>query len=138
MRNLPIVAALVHYTNVAVADTAGEIIEASKLNGGLAVVVGCDASTLYGNLSMNGFVVQMRGTAAKEVANARDRLLANGLQGKVSAVTFDGTLLPYVAQWVCHDGSARFHRTMPLNASRQTSVHFSGRAGLRRDPSSMT
>ena len=38
----------------------------------------------------------MLGTDAKEVATARDRLLANGLHGKVSAVTFDGTHLPYV------------------------------------------
>lgn len=45
---------------------------------------------------MNGFVVQMLGTDAKEVAKAREMLLANGLHGKVSAVTFDGTHLPYV------------------------------------------
>ncbi len=83
-------------TRLAVADTAEEIVEASKLKGGLAVVVGCDDSTIPTRLSMSGFVVQMLDTDAKEVTKVREMLQADGLHGKVSAVVFDGTHLPYV------------------------------------------
>jgi len=96
MRNLLILVAILLCTRLALADAAKEIVEASKLNGGLAVVVGCENSTPCDKLSSNGFVVQMLDADAKEVAKARERLLTNGLYGKVSAVTFDGTHLPYV------------------------------------------
>jgi hypothetical protein len=96
MKNLPIIATVFLCTRLALADTAEGIVEASKLNGGLAVVIGTDASTLPTQLSMNGFVVQMLDTDAKEVAKARERLLASALHGKVSAITFDGTHIPHI------------------------------------------
>ena len=96
LKRLLIAVAVLLCARLAVADTAEEIVEASKLKGGLAVVVGCDASTLPTQLSRNGFVVQMLDTDAKEVAKTRETLLADGLHGKVSAITFDGAHLPYI------------------------------------------
>ena len=96
LKCLLIIVAVLLCTRLASADTAEEIVEASKPKGGLAVVVGCDASTLPEQLSMSGFVVQILDTDAKEVMKVREMLLADGCHGKVSAVAFDGTHLPYV------------------------------------------
>ena len=77
--------------------SAGEILKASGITGGLIVHIGCGDGSLTAALRANdAFLVQGLDTDPANVAKARAHILSQGLDGEVSADVFDGQHLPYV------------------------------------------
>jgi len=65
------------------------------VKGGLIVQLGGDPAALSNHWKTPGYIFQWLETSDKQVSNARKNILATGLYGKVSALTFDGKNLPY-------------------------------------------
>jgi len=77
--------------------TAGDILKAAGVQGGLIVHVGCGDGALTAALRTgDAFVVQGLDADPANVARARAHIASLGLGGKVTAEAFDGTHLPYV------------------------------------------
>jgi len=71
--------------------------EMAATKGGFVVHLGCADGTLTGSLRRtDAFIVHGLDTDPVQVQAARERFLAAGLGGKVSAATFDGEHLPYL------------------------------------------
>jgi len=80
----------------AAAARARQILKATGVAGGLVVHVGCGDGRLTAALHAGGgYLVQGLDTSAESVAKARKYLSDQGLYGRVTARTFDGTTLPY-------------------------------------------
>ena len=77
---------------------AKKILQETGVSGGMVVVVGCGDGRLTGGLGQQGdrYLIQGVDTDAEAVAQARERFLVAGLNGRVSAVRFDGERLPYI------------------------------------------
>jgi outer membrane protein assembly factor BamB len=77
---------------------AQKILEDTGITGGMVVVVGCGDGRLTAALGAQGesYLVQGVDTDAEAIAKARKRFLAAGVNGRVSAVRFDGKRLPYI------------------------------------------
>ncbi|MFO8012153.1 MAG: PQQ-binding-like beta-propeller repeat protein [Phycisphaerae bacterium] len=79
------------------ADTAEAIYEATGVEGGLVVHVGCGEGDLTAALRADErYIVHGLATDPAAVAAARARLRSRGVYGSVSVDTFDGKRLPYV------------------------------------------
>ncbi len=76
---------------------AGKTVQASGVQGGLIVHVGCGDGKLTAALRANDrYVVHGLDTDPANVAAAREHIRSTGLAGKVSVDTFDGRRLPFV------------------------------------------
>jgi len=83
------------------AQTGREILEATGVQGGFVVHVGCGDGTLTRQLRANErYIVQGLDADAENVALARRQLREAGVYGNVSVVRFDGKHLPYVDNFV--------------------------------------
>ena len=92
---LPIVVAVLP----AIAAAARRPIDDSGIQGGLVVVLGCDAPTLdaVSDAARKGpYLVQFLDADARKVDQARERIQRKGLYGRVSANVFDGKKLPHI------------------------------------------
>lgn len=79
------------------AGEAEKMLEASGVQGGVVVVVGCDDPQLIMGLRANDrYIVQALDADVAEVEAARKLIRSKGVYGKVTALTFDGKNLPYV------------------------------------------
>lgn len=79
------------------AESGREIIEATGVQGGVVVHVGCGDGELTGELRRGGrYVVHGLDVDGENVAKARRKLLAAGVYGPVSVDRFDGRRLPYI------------------------------------------
>lgn len=77
-------------------ESANEIIEATGVDGGLVVHVGCGNGKLTAELRTgDGFIVQGLDTDSGNVEKARRQIQSLGIYGKVTVDTFDGEHLPY-------------------------------------------
>ncbi|MBI5395514.1 MAG: class I SAM-dependent methyltransferase, partial [Verrucomicrobia bacterium] len=77
-------------------DTSREILDATGIQGGLIVHVGCGDGKLTAALRANdSFIVHGLDADAKNVEAARKHIQSLGLYGKVSAGQWDGKRLPY-------------------------------------------
>jgi len=82
--------------NLAVAESATDILKGTGVTGGLVVHIGCGDGTLTAALHAgDGYLVQGLDTSAENVAKARKTVSEKGLSGKVTARAFDGKTLPY-------------------------------------------
>jgi len=82
-------------------DAARAIIEASDIEGGLIVHLGCGTGELTAALkTSDAFVVHGLDTSADNVSKARALIRGGGPYGPVSASTWNGEELPYVANFV--------------------------------------
>ena len=78
---------------------AEQILQDTAVTGGMVVVVGCGDGRLTAALGQSGggnYLVQGVDTDAEAVEKARQRFLAAGINGRVSAVRFNGKRLPYI------------------------------------------
>ena len=76
---------------------AREVLKATGVKGGLAVLVGCGDGRLAAGLRAGeGFLVQALDTDAASLAAARRNIQSLGLYGAVTVDRFDGKHLPYV------------------------------------------
>jgi outer membrane protein assembly factor BamB len=94
---------IANLTQPAAADpiSADAIYEATGVQGGLVVHLGCGNGELTAALRANPrFLVHGLGTDAVAVDGARETLQARGLYGPVSIDVFDGRHLPYVSEIV--------------------------------------
>jgi len=83
------------------AITADAIYDATGVQGGLVVHLGCGDGTLTAALrTSDRYLVQGLGTDAAQVAAARELLHSKGLYGPVTVEVFAGRHLPYVANLV--------------------------------------
>lgn len=79
------------------ADQARAILDATGVQGGLIVHVGCGNGNLTAALgSDTGYVVQGLDADPDNVAQARSRIESAGVYGRVSALRWDAAKLPYV------------------------------------------
>ena len=84
-----------------VAGEADHILEASGVQGGVIVHLGCGDGELTTALRAgDAYVVQGLDTDSGNVEKTRARIQSVGLGGKVSAEVFDGEHLPYVDDFV--------------------------------------
>jgi len=91
-----VLVAAVLAANVALAESATDIIRQAGVTGGLVVHVGCGDGTLTAALCAgDGYIVQGLDTSAENVAKACKAFSDKGLIGRVTARTFDGQTLPY-------------------------------------------
>jgi len=75
---------------------ARQILDATGVQGGLIVHVGCGDGTLTAALrATESYVVQGLDTDEENVAGAREYVRKRGLYGQVSVAQFDGERLPY-------------------------------------------
>ncbi|NQT37707.1 MAG: PQQ-binding-like beta-propeller repeat protein [Planctomycetes bacterium] len=82
-------------------DSAGEVIDASGVKGGVVVHLGCGDGQLTAALrASDRYIVQGLDTSEKNIAAARANIRKAGSYGNVSAATFDGKRLPYVDHFV--------------------------------------
>ncbi|MFC1596798.1 PQQ-binding-like beta-propeller repeat protein [Planctomycetota bacterium] len=96
-----IVALLTEAASAADSVTAEAIYEATGVEGGLVVHLGCGDAKLTAALrASDRYLVHGLDTDAARVAKARELLHSQGLYGPVSADSFDGRHLPYVADLV--------------------------------------
>ena len=73
------------------------ILSATDVNGGLVVHFGCGDGKLIAELGAHDrYIVHGLDAGAENVAKARARIRAQGLDGRVSADRFDGRKLPYI------------------------------------------
>ncbi|MEE8452942.1 MAG: PQQ-binding-like beta-propeller repeat protein [Thermoguttaceae bacterium] len=83
------------------AITAGAIYNATGVQGGLVVHLGCGDGTLTATLrASDAYLVHGLDADADQVAKARQRIRANGLYGPISVERFDGKRLPYAEDLV--------------------------------------
>ena len=79
------------------AQDARQILDASGVQGGLVVVIGCESPALLAKLRANdSYLVHGLDSDPAKVAAARKHLRAEKLYGSVTAARWDGTQLPYV------------------------------------------
>jgi outer membrane protein assembly factor BamB len=102
---LPVFAAVATFLHAAEAPhgsfagpMAKKILEDTQVSGGMIVVVGCRDGRLTAALGQQGdrFLVQGVDADAAAINKARERLLAAGLNGRVTVDRFDGKRLPYI------------------------------------------
>jgi outer membrane protein assembly factor BamB len=87
--------------SVAVAQSAKEIVNASRVTGGLVVHLGCGDGDLTAALRANqSYIVHGLDTDPARVEKARANLKSQALYGNVSIATFDGKNLPYIDNMV--------------------------------------
>ena len=93
-----LIAFLVLFSGVfAAAESPAEIIEQSKVPGGLVVVLGCpDNADLAVFRPSDSYVVQALDKDPAKVAAAREAIQAKGAYGPVSVDILDGDKLPYI------------------------------------------
>ena len=83
--------------SVAKAQDARQILDASGVQGGLVVVIGCDSPALLAELRAgDSYLVHGLDRDPGKVAAARTYLREKGLYGPVTAAQWDGAQLPYV------------------------------------------
>jgi outer membrane protein assembly factor BamB len=83
------------------APSAEEILQATGVEGGLVVQIGCtDGQLAAGLRASDAFLVQGLDTDPANVAKARAHFQSLGLAGKVTAGLFDGKNLPFVDDFV--------------------------------------
>jgi len=83
--------------SAASAQDAGQILEASGVQGGLVVVIGCDRPMLLAQLRAgDSYLVHGLDRDSGKVAAARTYLREKGLYGSVTASRWDGSQLPFV------------------------------------------
>ncbi len=81
----------------ALADSAGDILDAAGVSGGLVVHVGCGDGKLTAALRADdGYLVHGLDADAKHVAAAREHIRGKGLYGPVAVERWVGPKLPYV------------------------------------------
>ena len=96
-----VVIAVVAGTTSAESISAEAIYEATGVQGGLVVHLGCGDGTLTAALRSTGrYLVQGLDSDAARVARTRELLRSKGLYGPISADSFDGRHLPYVRDTV--------------------------------------
>ena len=76
------------------------IVEDTGVNGGLAVVIGCEDIALLDELGEAGFTVQALERDLGKVTAAREVLQSAGVYGKISVVHLVGERLPYTENLV--------------------------------------
>jgi len=82
-------------------DSASDIIQATGVNGGLVVHVGCGDGKLTAKLRVDdGYIVQGLDTDSGNVEKARQHIRSLGIYGKVTVDKFDGEQLPYAGNLV--------------------------------------
>ena len=99
MKKLLLIAAglLATFLAEARAHDAQQILDASGVNGGLVVVIGCDDPALLAQLRpKDSYLVHGLDGDGTKVADARTYLEDKGLYGPVTATRFEGSQLPYV------------------------------------------
>ena len=90
------------------AGRAAQILEATGVQGGLIVHLGCGDGSLTAALAGERFRVHGIDTDSDGVAKARARLRAGGNYGPVSADVFDGMVAARGRLYICRmDGSVR-------------------------------
>jgi len=102
-RCIVLLAALVALASgqVALADTASDILAATGVKGGLVVHIGSDDGTLTAALGKDvRFLVQGLDADPAKVAAAQKHIQSQGVYGRVSADRFDGKNLPFVSNLV--------------------------------------
>ncbi|NQT14308.1 MAG: class I SAM-dependent methyltransferase, partial [Planctomycetes bacterium] len=83
--------------SVAKAQDAKQILDASGVNGGLVVVIGCDNPALLAQLRAgDSYLVHGLDRNPGKVAVARRYLRESGLCGSIAVARWDGSQLPYV------------------------------------------
>jgi len=81
---------------MATAQEAKQILDASGVQGGLVVVIGCDRPTLLAELRpCDSYLVHGLDRDPAKVTAARTYLQEKGLYGSVTATRWDGSQLPY-------------------------------------------
>ena len=81
---------LVSLSTALAEPTAEDILGASRVQGGLAVHVGCGDGSLTANLHVGDrYLIHGLDTNPENVAKARRHIASRGLQGRVGADTFD-------------------------------------------------
>ena len=97
-----ILASMLLVSNLAVgAESAGDILKASGVRGGVVVHVGCGDGKLTAALRANdSYLVHGLDSDPASVKTAREFISAAGVYGKVSIASFDGTKLPYAENTV--------------------------------------
>ena len=98
---LSIVTALIVLCGIPLRSTQAvtweQILEQSKVHGGLIIHLGCGDGRLTAALGAGGpYIVQGLDTDPENVAAARAHIKSEGPYGNVSADVFDGRHLPYV------------------------------------------
>ena len=84
-------------SSIAASQDARQVLDASGVQGGLVVVIGCDNPTLLAELRANdSYLVHGLDRDAKKVAAARSFLREKRLCGSVTAAQWHGPQLPYV------------------------------------------
>jgi len=84
-------------SSIAASQDAGKILDASGVQGGLVVVIGCDSPELLARLHAgSSYVVHGLDRDLEKVAAARNYLLEKKLYGSVTVSQWDGTHLPFV------------------------------------------
>ncbi len=99
MKKLALVALglLAAFLAEAKAQDAKQILDASGVEGGLVVVIGCDGPALLAQLRAgDSYLVQGLDRDPRKVAAARRYLKEKGLYGSITAARWEGTQLPYV------------------------------------------
>ncbi|NOX54085.1 MAG: class I SAM-dependent methyltransferase [Planctomycetes bacterium] len=82
---------------IAASQDATEILNASGVQGGLVVVIGCNSPELLARLHAGGsYVVHGLDRDLEKVAAAREYLLEKKLYGSVTVSQWEGTHLPFV------------------------------------------
>ena len=95
------VALLAACLSAGLAQDAKQVLEATGVQGGLVVVIGCGDPGLLAGLRPNErYLVHGLDTDAAKVGQARQAIQARGLYGKVSVDRFDGKHLPYAPDLV--------------------------------------
>ncbi len=88
---------LTTFSSIAVSQDAGQILEASGVQGGLVVVIGCDNPELLEELRAgDSYLVHALDRDPGKVAAVRLYLREKGLYGAVTAARWDGPQLPFV------------------------------------------
>lgn len=83
--------------SVCSAQTPGQILQESGIQGGLIVHLGCgDGRRTVGFCANDRYLVHGLDMDPHNVSRARRQITARGLYGKVSVDTFDGIHLPYI------------------------------------------
>ncbi len=83
------------------AQNAQRILDASAVEGGVVVVIGCDDSALLAELRAGeSYLVHGLDVDSNKVANARSMLSDRGVYGAVTVAKWDGRRLPFVDNFV--------------------------------------
>ena len=88
---------LASFCSSAKAQDAKQILDASGVQGGLVVVIGCERPALLAELrTSDSYLVHGLDHDPEKVAVARRHLRGKGLYGSASAARWDGSQLPYI------------------------------------------